>query len=709
MINTTCPNSDNGSTTRFLSWNVRGLNSPIKRSKVLSHLKRLNADIVFLQETHLRDRDQVRLKSPWVSDVFHSTFDSKARGVAILVNKRVHFTASKVIADKNGRYMIVAGLIYQNPVLLVNIYAPNFDNPDFTNRLFATLPFLDTHLLILAGDLNCVMNPTLDRSNPRTLNQSSMSKSISDFMLQNGFVDAWRFHNPQTKAYSFFSQVHQSYSRIDYFFVDGSLLSKVTSSEYHSIVISDHAPLSLNIQLSGQPRFSSPWRFNTLLLSDDAFNTFILSSIDDFITINKDDSVSYSLLWESLKAYLRGQIISFSAHCNKTRKARLNELLIKIRDIDGQNAINPSQSLVKQRYDLQAELDLLTTSDAERLLVRSRATYYEHGDKPSRLLSHQLKRQTTSRLIPQIKDSSGALVSDPTSINDIFRDFYFSLYESESSSDTTEMTSFLQNLDIPKVDPITANELDVPLNVEEIKSSIKAMQNNKSPGPDGFPVEFFKKFINKLAPLLNSVFNESLERGSLPPTLTQASISLLLKKGKDPVSCASYRPLSLLDVDVKILAKTLATRLEKILPVIISEEQNGFIKGRQLFFNVRTLLNVIFSGHSASTPEVVISLDAEKAFDRVEWRYLFEVLQQFGLGNRFIYWIRLLYTNPQASVHTNNSRSKYFTLSRGTRQGCPLSPLLFALAIEPLSIALRSLPHFHGIPRSGIDLKLSLC
>ena len=64
------------------------------------------------------------------------------------------------------------------------------------------------------------------------------------------------------------------------------------------------------------------------------------------------------------------------------------------------------------------------------------------------------------------------------------------------------MTSFLQNLDIPKVDPITANELDVPLNVEEIKSSIKAMQNNKSPGPDGFPVEFFKKCINKLAPLL---------------------------------------------------------------------------------------------------------------------------------------------------------------------------------------------------------------
>lgn len=90
------------------------------------------------------------------------------------------------------------------------------------------------------------------------------------------------------------------------------------------------------------------------------------------------------------------------------------------------------------------------------------------------------------------------------------------------------------------------------------------------------------------------MYNESLDHGSLPPTLSQASITLLLKKGKDPESCISYRPLSLLNVDVKILAKVLATRLEKILLNIISEEQNGFIKGRQLFYNVCTLLNVIF-------------------------------------------------------------------------------------------------------------------
>lgn len=237
---------------------------------------------------------------------------------------------------------------------------------------------------------------------------------------------------------------------------------------------------------------------------------------------------------------------------------------------------------------------------------------------------------------------------------------------------------------------------------------MKSMQNNKAPGPDGYPVEFFKRFQHKLAPLLHSVYIESLQNGSLPPTLRQASISLLLKKDKDPKLCSSYRPLSLINVDAKILAKALAHRLENILPTIVSEEQTGFIKGRQLFYNVRTLLNIIYSKTTTTAPELVISVDAEKAFDRVEWDYLLAVLNKFGMGTIFNSWIRLLYTAPQASITTNGIQSSFFTLSRGTRQGCPLSPLLFALAIEPLSIYLRSSPIFTGISRSDMVFKLSL-
>lgn len=146
------------------------------------------------------------------------------------------------------------------------------------------------------------------------------------------------------------------------------------------------------------------------------------------------------------------------------------------------------------------------------------------------------------------------------------------------------MNKFLQNLSNPVVDTNTARQLDSPLSLEEVSNAIKAMQSNKAPGPDGFPIEFYKTFIGKMAPLLLFLFNESLESCSLPPTLTQATIALLLKRDKDPTSCGSYRPLSLLHADVKVLANVIASRLENVLPHIISEEQNGFIKSRQLFF-----------------------------------------------------------------------------------------------------------------------------
>lgn len=111
----------------------------------------------------------------------------------------------------------------------------------------------------------------------------------------------------------------------------------------------------------------------------------------------------------------------------------------------------------------------------------------------------------------------------------------------------------------------------------------------------GFQLSFFKRFSLQLSPQLLSVFEESLNNGSLPFSMRQASISLILKPNKNPLDCGSYRPISLLNVDVKILAKVLSLRLETIVQDIIHPDQTGFIKNRQGFFNLRRLMNIIYT------------------------------------------------------------------------------------------------------------------
>ena len=195
------------------------------------------------------------------------------------------------------------------------------------------------------------------------------------------------------------------------------------------------------------------------------------------------------------------------------------------------------------------------------------------------------------------------------------------------------------------------------------------------------------------------------QSGTLHPTLCQATISLILTKDKDPLLCGNFRPISLLCADVKLLAKVLAKRLESVLTTIISTDQTGFVKDRHSFHNVRRLFDILYSPSSPDLPEMIISMDAEKAFDRVEWPYLFHTLRRFGFGDTFISWIRLLYTSPLACVRTNNDYSDYFPLKRGTRQGCPLSPLLFAddlllfisdKSIPPVSAVLREFGQISG-------------
>lgn len=180
-------------------------------------------------------------------------------------------------------------------------------------------------------------------------------------------------------------------------------------------------------------------------------------------------------------------------------------------------------------------------------------------------------------------------------------------------------------------------------------------------------------------PHLSAACNEVMQGGVVPPSWNEATVVVILKTGRDPTDPKSYRPISLLNKDYKVFTALLTARLNKIVPEYVHRDQGGFIPGKNILDNVYRTLEVIHHCKTQGADSaLLLSLDMEKAFDRVEHEYILSLLHRMNFGPYFTTAIRALYTTPTASVRMNGLQSGTFPVSRGTRQGCPLAPLLFA-------------------------------
>ncbi len=339
--------------------------------------------------------------------------------------------------------MIVAGRLLDKQVILVNIYAPNFDDSNFFSRVFTSIPISDDYALIIGGDFNCVLDTSLDRSSSKVIQPSKAAINIKNVCDQFGLLDPWRFIFPSSRTFSFFSPVHHSYSRIDFFLVDKSLIPLVSSSMDHSIVISDHAPSSFVLSLPTQHSSFKPWRLNSLLLADEEFITYLTNEINIYLELNDTHDVSRSILWEALKAYLHGKIISFSSYVKRQELSRLRDISEAINKLDEQYAISPCPRLYKERISLQSEYNLLSTSQEEKRLLKTQHTFYEFGDKASKLLAFQSRQLNNLKTITNIKAPSGSMAYFLQDINESFVHFYSTLYTSEYPNDPAILdTSF---------------------------------------------------------------------------------------------------------------------------------------------------------------------------------------------------------------------------------------------------------------------------
>ena len=341
--------------------------------------------------------------------------------------------------------------------------------------------------------------------------------------------------------------------------------------------------------------------------------------------------------------------------------------------------------------------------------MRSKAKWHLEGERNSRYFCNLEKKHYQEKSISKLIDDTG---NELTETNDILKeqkDFYQNLYTSKKTNTSNKMDDifFNKNNDFYILPEESSNSLEADITLDECHNALKGMKPNKTPGSDGFSSEFYLFFWNELKHIMVNSFKESLANGKLSDSQRLSIITCLPKPGKDKLYMKNWRPISLLNIDYKILAGVMANRMKTVLDPLISNTQKGFISGRYIGECTRIVSDLLYHLKKTKKPGIILMIDFEKAFDSLEWTFLEKVLKHFNFGDNITKCIKAFYKDIESCVINNGNVSSRFSLGRGVRQGDPLSPYLFILCTEILARAILSNSDIKGIKVDRSEFILS--
>lgn len=279
---------------------------------------------------------------------------------------------------------------------------------------------------------------------------------------------------------------------------------------------------------------------------------------------------------------IRGQLISYTSARKKTVTKQTEQFKKELVNLEQSHKQSPTDENLRKLNPVRNSLNLIQTEHIKKLLFFTRQHYHEYGNKPSRLLAYQLKKERADHIIKSIRNTTGQLKYDIQSIKSSFNDFYTQLYTSENPSES-DIRMFLEKVSLPSISEDDKEQLNSPFTSEEVLQAIMSLPSGKTPGLDGYSVEFYKAFWPQIEPLIMPMLTDFFENGNLPELMKTAVISLIHKKDKDVAECTSFRPISLLPVDFKIISRH---RLEDVLPQFINPDQSSFVKARYASDNI---------------------------------------------------------------------------------------------------------------------------
>ena len=268
-------------------------------------------------------------------------------------------------------------------------------------------------------------------------------------------------------------------------------------------------------------------------------------------------------------------------------------------------------------------------------------------------------------------------------------DYFQGILGSNDLPVSSAMTEELRNLLPFRCSDLQQDYLKRPVTAAEIKATLFTMPLNKSPGPDGYSVEFIRASWDTVGEDIINAVSEFFRNGRLLKDMNTTAIALIPKK---PQACSlgDYRPISCCNIVYKLISKIVANRLKPILSKCVSPNQAAFLKGRSLGENV-ILATEQIKDYNKSTchKSAMLKIDLRKDFDTACWDFVIKVLEAQQFPAMFITWITEWISSPRFSVAINGELARFFEGKKGLRQGDSISPYLFIMLMEVLSILLN--------------------
>ena len=697
---------------KLYSFNVRGIRDKVKRKILFNHfVTKYPNGIYLLQETHSTPDIETTWCKEWQGKMYFSHGTNDSCGVALLISKDIDINVCEVKRDTMGRFLSLKFSMDDEEFQVVNIYAPTRNHVDeqlkFLKYIKDECTASDCSNMILGGDYNTIFDVDLDKQGGSASNcTNSYTDELVAFMDTFELIDVIRFKYPERKIFTRIQRSPPVLTRIDHWLMSSHLSSYLNNANVFPGIKSDHSIIYLYISTSKARRGRGFWKFNPCLLKDKEYVDLVKNLILEMETetLHMTDK---QVRWDFIKFKIHDFSIKYAA----TKKREKNEFKMKLEkdlyDIENDIQNGMSSSNVEKYFYIKEELEKIEEHETQNAILRSRVRWAEAGEKNTKYFLNLEKRNAVDKHICQLQLTDGTLTSDPACILNEQKKFYQNLYSGDlsTSEDFSQSTNFGEN--IKTLSDEEKQICEGLISEQECTKALKQMQNGKSPGTDGFVVDFYKFFWLDIKVFVLESLNYAFYEGELSVNQKQGIITLIPKKGKIKRLLKNWRPITLLNTDYKILTKCLAIRLQQVLPSIINCDQNGFMKDRYIGENIRTIADLIEYTSLKNHPGIVLLLDFEKAFDTIKWSFIIKSLQLFNFGKSFISWIQTVYKNTESTVMNFGNTCGFFKLSRGIRQGCPISPYLFIIAVEILACAIRNDTSIHGIRVDNTEFKIS--